>query len=98
MTISSSNPTQRLLASDSSLCLSISLTMPSLSSSLDSGRILTLLSDNRVSFVIFLFELGVDLDAESPPSSSHTRNSLPRVLTLTALPRGVISAEDTEEV
>lgn len=34
----------------------------------------------------------------SPPSNSHTLNSLPRVETLTALPRGVISADDTDEV
>jgi hypothetical protein len=41
----------------------------------------------------------VDVDVEDkPPSSSHTRNSLPRVLTLTALPLGVISAEETEDV
>jgi hypothetical protein len=40
----------------------------------------------------------VEEGKDAPPSSSHTRNSLPRVLTLTALPRGVISALDTDDV
>jgi hypothetical protein len=37
-------------------------------------------------------------DEDNPPSNSQTRSSLPRVLTLTAFPRGVISADETEEV
>jgi hypothetical protein len=35
---------------------------------------------------------------ENPPSNSQTLNSLPLVLTLTAFPLGVISAEETDEV
>jgi len=39
-----------------------------------------------------------DDECDAPPSSSHTRSSLPLVLTLTAFPLGVISADDTDDV
>lgn len=54
----------------------------------------------------FTVDVGVDAgvveevedEKDAPPSSSHTLSSLPRVLTLTAFPLGVISALDTEDV
>ena len=68
-----------------------------------SGLTLTLLSSNL--FPLFPEAKIFDWDAEdepelelNPPSNSQTSSSLPRVLTLTAFPLGVISAEETEDV